>query len=283
MNSKRFWGKISSFTTRIQPYLQIKITYLIALFFLAGIYVIIANVIQLYHSVENVPRLHSNCCLVKDFFNSWPQCDIFDKQERYTTALDDKCLNFSSVNPKSPAIFILYDVNAMEGFNLRRDVYIRVAVFLKKLRTLPHYENARLVLPPFYRLYHWNLISDQRHTSKGEEIIFWNHFFDIESLKRYTEVIDLWEYFDILKNCFGIKSQISLKAVFQLRHFDSMFESGKFEERFEVHKECSGDIYRSQGQFNHLYSNFTAEHIQCVEFQGTAFLLHDLFEQQVKR
>lgn len=244
---------------------------------------ILVNVIPLYHSIENVTDLDSNRCLVKDFFNSWSQCDIFDKQNCHTTALDDKCFNFSSINPKSPAIFILYDVNAMEGFNLRRDVYIRVAVFLKKLRTFRHYENARLVLPPFYRLYHWNLVSDQRHASKEKDIIFWNHFFDITSLKRYTDVIDVWEYFDILKKCFGIENQVRLKAVFQLRHFDSMFESGKFEERFEVHKECSGDVYRSQGQFNHLYSNFTSERIHCVEFQGTAILLYDLFEQQVKR
>jgi hypothetical protein len=32
-----------------------------------------------------------------------------------------------------PIRYILYDVNPGEGFNLRRDVYMRMAVFVKKL------------------------------------------------------------------------------------------------------------------------------------------------------
>jgi hypothetical protein len=32
-----------------------------------------------------------------------------------------------------PTRYILYDVNPGEGFNLRRDVYMRMAVFVKKL------------------------------------------------------------------------------------------------------------------------------------------------------
>ena len=34
---------------------------------------------------------------------------------------------------KKPVRYILYDVNPGEGFNLRRDVYMRMAVFVKKL------------------------------------------------------------------------------------------------------------------------------------------------------
>ena len=51
--------------------------------------------------------------------------------------------------------YILYDVNPGEGFNLRRDVYMRMAVFVKKLnKTFPN-SYWVLVLPPWGHLYHW--------------------------------------------------------------------------------------------------------------------------------
>jgi hypothetical protein len=38
--------------------------------------------------------------------------------------------------------YILYDVNPPEGFNLRRDVYMRMAIFVKKLK---EFEDCHLV------------------------------------------------------------------------------------------------------------------------------------------
>lgn len=249
-----------------------------------GIYVILANVISIIHSIRNVPIVQTQpICIVKDYFSSLIQCDRIDGPSfELPISSVNKCDDL--INAKSPPIFILYDVNAMEGFNLRRDVYIRMAVFLKKLRQQPNYENTRLVLPPFYRLYHWNLVSAQRHSDKEKDIVFWNHFFSMNSLKRYTDVIDIWEYFEILKKCVTAKqsTDVKLDYVFQLRHFDSMFQTGKFEERFEVYGKCSWDVHRSQGQFNSLYTNFTSGRVHCVEFQGAASLLHDLIQQQVK-
>ena len=37
----------------------------------------------------------------------------------------------SSKKDKRPTKYILYDVNPGEGFNLRRDVYMRMAVFVR--------------------------------------------------------------------------------------------------------------------------------------------------------
>lgn len=42
-------------------------------------------------------------------------------------------------------VFILYSVNPVEGFNLRRDVYIRMATFVKNLRNVKGYSSAQLV------------------------------------------------------------------------------------------------------------------------------------------
>lgn len=50
------------------------------------------------------------------------------------------------------AVFIIYSINPVEGFNLRRDVYLRMAIFMKNLRKVKGYSNAKLVLPPFHHL-----------------------------------------------------------------------------------------------------------------------------------
>ena len=54
-----------------------------------------------------------------------------------------------------PKRYLLYDTNPGEGFNLRRDVYIRIANLVKELRKDGQYDWT-LVLPPWGRIgYHW--------------------------------------------------------------------------------------------------------------------------------
>jgi len=48
--------------------------------------------------------------------------------------------------------YILYDMNPPEGFNLRRDVYVRIAVFLKGLAKRDKEFRWHLVLPPWGKL-----------------------------------------------------------------------------------------------------------------------------------
>lgn len=230
-------------------------------------------------------------CQYKDFFYFNFHCDNSDRPSIYdngTTTHNhiNKCTPFQRVNNSSPAIFLLYDVNSVEGFNLRRDVYIRMAVFIKSLRKQNNYANSYLVLPPFYQLYHWNLVSTYRyrnHNVNDDDILFWNHFFDLDSMKRYTAIIDLWEYFDIMRDCFGIQSQITIDNVFRLKHFESMFQSGKFEEKFDVQTSCDRDSFRNRGQILSLYSNFSIKQTHCVEFQGSAGLLYNLLQKYPKR
>ena len=88
--------------------------------------------------------------------------------------------------------YLLYEVNPGEGFNLRRDVYLRIANLVKVLN-----DDLRswwtLVLPPWSRLYHWrsNVVQQQ---------IPWSTFFDIESLSRHVPVM---EFVDFLNGIFS--------------------------------------------------------------------------------
>lgn len=87
--------------------------------------------------------------------------------------------------------YLFYDVNPPEGFNLRRDVYIRYAVFAHKLQTLKHsnIHNFKLVLPPWSNLYHWKPKDDI-------EPIPWSVFFDLSSLQLFAPVIEMHQFFN---------------------------------------------------------------------------------------
>ena len=87
--------------------------------------------------------------------------------------------------PAHPARYLLYDVNPPEGFNLRRDVYIRIASLLK---TLLKTEEWVLVLPPWGRLYHWQ--SPDIHQVRMP----WSDFFDLPSLNRNIPVIEYEQF-----------------------------------------------------------------------------------------
>lgn len=168
-------------------------------------------------------------------------------------------------------LFLLYDVNQSEGFNLRRDVYIRMAVFMNILRQRDGYQKATLVLPPFHRLYHW------KSRERANDILFWNHFFNLDSLKGFTSVIDLWEYFDRVRTTTHGQS-VPVNHVIQLKHFASMFESGKFEDKYNFGR-CTDDELRKQhDNFHSVYTNFTIRNFYCVEYQGSASLLTDVLD-----
>lgn len=166
-------------------------------------------------------------------------------------------------------IYILYSVNPMEGFNLRRDVYLRMAIFIKQLRTFKEYRNTHLVLPTFFHLYHWR--SQFRQSN-----IFWNHFFDLPSLKLYTSVLDMWEFFDIIKNDFN-SEQVEIGEVYKLQHFESMFENGVFLDKFEE-AACTRHEYDNYHYMENYY-NITEKTITCINFQGSTFKLKDILDE----
>ena len=81
--------------------------------------------------------------------------------------------------------YLLYDVNPGEGFNLRRDVYMRVANLVRNLNKDAPWI---LVLPPWGRLFHWK----SRHLDQVG--IPWSLFFDLPSLRRFVPVIEFEEF-----------------------------------------------------------------------------------------
>jgi len=82
--------------------------------------------------------------------------------------------------------YLLYEVNPGEGFNLRRDVYMRIANLVKVLN-----DDASswwtLVLPPWSRLYHWR-------SNVPQQQIPWETFFDIDSLSRHVPVMEFVDF-----------------------------------------------------------------------------------------
>lgn len=217
-------------------------------------------------------------CRYSELFTSCFEChqyDAFDRQMPANPYKWNKCALFDG---ETAPVFILYDVNTMEGFNLRRDVYIRLAVFISALRqSNVQYQNAFLVLPPFHQLYHWNVAN--QYADNSNQVIFWNHFFDLHSMNTYTPILDMWQYFELMRDCYNATDVdgIRIDHVFKLRHFQSMFESGRFTERFEV--DTDGCDRRWHGQFIDLYGNFSIADVHCVQFQGSASLLKDLLGQ----
>ncbi|KAG4080160.1 hypothetical protein HA402_008231 [Bradysia odoriphaga] len=165
-------------------------------------------------------------------------------------------------------VFLFYDINPGEGFNLRRDVYIRLAVFMRHLRQQSGFERACLVLPPFRRLYHW------KSQEIDQSLVFWNHFFDLPSLKRYAPVLDIWEYFDEIKRL-NNDNHVELDYSLTLQHYENMFENGRFIDRFEVIK--SKKIRVGDNIFG--YKNVTAKVHHAVSYQGSVKMLYQLLDE----
>jgi peptide-O-fucosyltransferase len=80
--------------------------------------------------------------------------------------------------------YLLYSVNPGEGFNLRRDVYMRAATLVRELRKT---EDWVLVLPPWPHLHHWK-------TNYLQANLKWEKFFDLPSLSEYVPVIEFEDF-----------------------------------------------------------------------------------------
>lgn len=117
--------------------------------------------------------------------------------------------------------YLLYEVNPGEGFNLRRDVYLRVANLVSIITMMScsyksftseehcvsfsHYKYVMLiifqvkflneepgqqwvlVLPAWTRMYHW-----RNHRTQLQEP--WKKFFDLGSLQRHIPVMEVTDW-----------------------------------------------------------------------------------------
>ncbi|XP_053952064.1 GDP-fucose protein O-fucosyltransferase 2 [Anastrepha ludens] len=202
-------------------------------------------------------------------------CDKFHHVFRFTKGLPGGSHCYYPIIQRRNSIYLLYDVNPPEGFNLRRDVYIRLAVFVRQISRRKPFQNIRLVLPPWRRLYHW------KSSHLQQQNLPWEHFFDVESMRRFAPVLDFPEFLAEIAQ-FGLQEApyVQVHQVFQLLHFDDMFEQGVFHEKFQFEPNCDKNQYL-QGyllQQPMLLDNDFA----CVRYQGSVNLLESLLRQHIK-
>ncbi|XP_055997368.1 GDP-fucose protein O-fucosyltransferase 2-like isoform X2 [Ostrea edulis] len=176
----------------------------------------------------------------------------------------ESCAGKAKYDIKKNARFLLYDVNPGEGFNLRRDVYMRVANLVYLLnRERPWV----LVLPPWVRMWHW------RSRDVEQERLKWSAFFDVESLGKHVPVIELEDY---------IKRQdaSAIDEVYYLQGVDSIDDWNTI----KIDK-CERDTsFRqdSTGKWRHLYFDFDelyADKFQCLAFFGQLELMKSFLNE----
>jgi peptide-O-fucosyltransferase len=78
--------------------------------------------------------------------------------------------------------FLLYDIPAGEGFNLRRDVLTRALLLTEDLGP-----DWTLVLPPFHRMVHWK-------NDRAGETFPWREFLDLSGLSDRVHVMEFEDY-----------------------------------------------------------------------------------------
>jgi peptide-O-fucosyltransferase len=188
---------------------------------------------------------------------------------------NEQCTKDSCSSLTSSTYYFLYDVNHGEGFNLRRDVYIRMANLVHTLRERSSMEsNWILVLPPWGPLYHWFSYNLQRTQ------LPWSLFFDITSLSHFVPVIEFEEFLRLSS------SMMTIPYVYTLQHFSEGW--GKhFEEKLEVRK-CNEEATYEKGSDNYYYGWFfgyenrvRAKQFQCLSAQGFVTVLADFLLKNI--
>ncbi|XP_037574184.1 GDP-fucose protein O-fucosyltransferase 2 [Dermacentor silvarum] len=167
--------------------------------------------------------------------------------------------------------YLLHDVNPGEGFNLRRDVYMRVARLVAALNADSHRENWVLVLPPWGPLYHW-----QSKDIGSQSKIRWEEFFDINSLAGYVPVMEFEDYIHSVGRL--------IDKIFFLQHYPSTFTSSTWVEKYEE-SPCleETDYYEeSDGEFSGWfwgYYDVTSKEVACLYVQGSGSTLKPLLQE----
>lgn len=163
-------------------------------------------------------------------------------------------------------------VNPGEGFNLRRDVFMRIAVMVKQLNEKSD-KVYTLVLPPWTRLYHW-----QTRELGDQSKIPWSLFFDVPSIRRFVPVIDYEQYAEIASPI--------IDQVYILQGYKEGWQSGKFEEKVDF-RDCLDQVHLRQeedGTYSNLreYELVRARDYKCVSVLGTTAIVHGVIEDAAK-
>jgi len=193
----------------------------------------------------------------------YPQDDV-----SFASGKNSLKVSVQSHNITENTRYLMYDVNPGEGFNLRRDVYIRAANFIKRLNDEDN-QHWILVLAPWQHLYHWK----NRYLNQNGEA--WSTFFDIPSLNRYVPVMEFDDFVRITGSA-AIDQIIYLQ-----RHPDGfkdgwkeLMDKGKCDERVPFQKD--GKRWRS-----HFWGrqDVYGKKFACYDVQGHATILGDTLKK----
>lgn len=162
--------------------------------------------------------------------------------------------------------YIIYDVNHGEGFNLRRDVFMRIADTVRTLRERGH--NYVLVLPPWGGLYHWKT---------AESKLPWSLFFDVASINQLVPVVEFHQFLQETNND-------DIDEVIYLQGYAEGWKDGHFEIKYDKRECIDGNKYygfrdgKWHGWF-FSYNGVRAIAFSCVSIQGDSNTLADLIER----
>ncbi|XP_016301096.1 GDP-fucose protein O-fucosyltransferase 2-like isoform X2 [Sinocyclocheilus anshuiensis] len=195
---------------------------------------------------------------------------------KFTTATEEDAFRAgqSILSPVAAASrdvrYLLYDVNPPEGFNLRRDVYIRMASLLKTLRKEGDWV---LVLPPWGRLYHWQ--SPDIHQVR----IPWGEFFSITSLQANIPVIEYEEFIAESGGPF-------IDQILVLQSYAEGWTDGKWEEKMDE-RPCIEKLMYSKDKQGYYrgwlwgYEETRALNVTCLSAQGHASILAPVLQNNL--
>ena len=202
-------------------------------------------------------------------------CYIFVRaHEDVSFAADKNKLEVTSQthNVTDKTKFLMYDVNPGEGFNLRRDVYIRAANLVERLNR-EEGQHWILVVAPWRHLYHWR----SRYIEQDGEP--WSNFFNLASMNLYVPVIEFDDFIRITG------SHAIDQIMYLQRHPDGF--SGGFNELIDK-AECKDRVpYTKQGK--KWRSHFWGMHevygkkFSCYNVQGHATILADTLKKSKSR
>ncbi|CAI4231124.1 unnamed protein product [Auanema sp. JU1783] len=163
--------------------------------------------------------------------------------------------------------YLIYDVNRGEGFNLRRDVYMRIANSVRTLRESG--ENFVLVLPPWGGLFHW----DRQKTR-----VPWGTFFDIKSLNEFVPVIEFEQFLE--ENPTRV-----IDNVIYLQHYAEGWGT-KYELKFEKRDCMDGQKYYKYEKDKQKWAGWffsfpdvLAKNFECISIQGESRTLTNLIKE----
>ncbi|XP_011609164.1 GDP-fucose protein O-fucosyltransferase 2 [Takifugu rubripes] len=167
--------------------------------------------------------------------------------------------------------YLLYDVNPPEGFNLRRDVYIRMASLVKTLTK--DGDDWVLVLPPWGRLYHWQ--SPDIYQLR----IPWGEFFSLTSLQVNVPVIEYEEF--IAENGGPFIDQVLV-----LQNYAEGWTDGKWEEKVDKRPCIEKLIYSKDKQGFYRgwfwgYEETRARNVTCISAQGHASIMAPVLQKNI--